>query len=1171
MNLYNLTLQKPTGIYCAVYGNFSGNRIQEIAISKGTVLELIKHDPNTGKISVLLSVEAFGIIRSLMAFRLTGGQKDYLVIGSDSAAIEKQKFVYIFNRDANARLTISSPLEAHKSFNVVFDVIGIDVGFENPLFACLEMDYEEADIFRQDDSAPTPQQNLTFYELDLGLNHVVRKSSSTMDHFGNLLLQVPGGNDGPGGLLVCCENYIVYHNIGAEQGIKCLIPRRRDDLDHIERSIIIVCATTYKTKNLYFFLVQTEQGDLFRITLETEQDMVTEIRIKYFDTLPVASALCVLKTGFLFCASEFGNHNFYQIIKLGEENITPEFSSFADSTLHIKFFYDRHELTNLLLVDSMDNYSPIIDCNVVDLMNEDTPQLYILKGRARDSSFCILRHGLEITEVAVSELPGSPLGVWSLKSTNSEQFDSIIVVSFKNATLVLSIGETVEEITDSGLITTVQTLICGLLYDDALVQIFSEGIRHIRPDKRSNEWSAPSDKKILKCTLNQRQIVVALTDNEIVYFELDENGQLNEYSERREMPSGVLSLALGPIPPGQMRSRFLAVTLADQTVRMVSLDPNDCLQPLSMQALPATAESLCIVETTFGEQDTAYDNSLYLNIGLVNGVLLRTSLDPVTGDLSDTRTRYLGSKPIKLFRVKISGAPAVLAVSSRNWLSYYYQNRYNLTPLTYEPLEFASSLSTEHCPEGIVAVAQNSLRILVAEKLGQIFNKTSYPLKYTPRKFLLEPNSKIFFIIECEYNSLNSQSVIEKKRHMANEMREALVMGESPERVQSYISNFLEGDADSAKAGIGKWASLIRVFDPIKRETLDLHEFAQDEGLHCMTLGRFTNRLVDHCLIVGTSSGLILNPRVSKGGAFYTFVIQFFQDGNVRLQIMHRTPLDEVPGAVLAFHGRVVAGVGNLLRIYDLGKQKLLKKCENKRIPSLITNIISTGHRLVIFDAQESFHFVKYKPYENQLVIFADDVTPRWITAGCLLDFNTMAGADKFGNIFAIRLESDVKDDIDEDPTGIKSLWDRGLLNGAPQKTEMIFNIHIGATVNSLQKCFLVPGGTEVLLYTTLSGSIGVLAPFSLKEDIDFMQHIELYLRQELPSIVGRDHLAYRSYYFPLKSIIDGDTCEQFNSLDPSKKRRIAEELDRVPHEDLMELQSKERDVLPVQFEVRCK
>jgi splicing factor 3B subunit 3 len=57
-------------------------------------------------------------------------------------AIERQKLVYILNRDAQANLTISSPLEAHKNYSVCFAVTGIDVGFENPAFACLEVDYE---------------------------------------------------------------------------------------------------------------------------------------------------------------------------------------------------------------------------------------------------------------------------------------------------------------------------------------------------------------------------------------------------------------------------------------------------------------------------------------------------------------------------------------------------------------------------------------------------------------------------------------------------------------------------------------------------------------------------------------------------------------------------------------------------------------------------------------------------------------------------------------------------------------------------------------------------------------------------------------------------------------------------------------------------------------------
>lgn len=37
------------------------------------------------------------------------------------------------------------------------------------------------------------------------------------------------------------------------------------------------------------------------------------------------------------------------------------------------------------------------------------------------------------------------------------------------------------------------------------------------------------------------------------------------------------------------------------------------------------------------------------------------------------------------------------------------------------------------------------------------------------------------------------------------------------------------------------------------------------------------------------------------------------------------------------------------------------------------------GTRVVVSDIQESFHFVKFKARENHLVIFADDVNPRYV------------------------------------------------------------------------------------------------------------------------------------------------------------------------------------------------
>lgn len=75
MYLYNLTLEKPTSIYCTSHGNFSGSRVQEIAISRGRYIEMYRLDPSTAKMNLLTSLDVYGIIRSMISFRLPGGTK----------------------------------------------------------------------------------------------------------------------------------------------------------------------------------------------------------------------------------------------------------------------------------------------------------------------------------------------------------------------------------------------------------------------------------------------------------------------------------------------------------------------------------------------------------------------------------------------------------------------------------------------------------------------------------------------------------------------------------------------------------------------------------------------------------------------------------------------------------------------------------------------------------------------------------------------------------------------------------------------------------------------------------------------------------------------------------------------------------------------------------------
>ncbi|XP_071784938.1 splicing factor 3B subunit 3-like [Asterias amurensis] len=1202
MFLYSLTLQRATGVVQAIHGNFAGTKQQEIVVARGKALELLKLDPNTGKLHAVLTYEIFGIIRSLMAFKLTGGSKDYIVVGTDSgricileynpakntfdrvhqetfgksgcrrivpgqlmavdpkgravmiAAIEKQKLVYILNRDSQARLTISSPLEAHKSSTFCYHIVGVDVGFENPMFACLEIDYEEGDSDPTGEAAAATQQMLTYYELDLGLNHVVRKYSEALEEHGNFLIAVPGGSDGPSGVLICSENYITYKNLGDQPDIRMPIPRRRNDLDDPERGMIFVCSATHKTKSMFFFLAQTEQGDIFKITLETDEDMVTEVRMKYFDTVPIATSMNVLKTGFLFLAAEFGNHYLYQIAHLGDDDDEPEFSSAMPLEEGDTFFFAPRSLKNLVEIDQMESLSPIMNCQIADLANEDTPQLYVASGRGPRSSLRVLRHGLEVSEMAVSELPGNPNAVWTVKKLSDDEFDAYIIVSFVNATLVLSIGETVEEVTDSGFLGTTPTLSSSLIGDDSLLQIYPEGIRHIRADKRVNEWKTPGKKSIVKCAVNQRQVVIALTGGELVYFEMDPTGQLNEYTERKEMSADVKCMSLATVPSGEQRARFLAVGLADDTVRIISLDQSDCLQPLSMQALPAPSESLCIVEmggteaTETGERGMA--GGLFLNIGLHNGVLLRMVLDSVTGDLSDTRTRYLGSRPVKLFRIKMQGSESVLAMSSRSWLSYWYQSRFHLTPLSYETLEYASGFASEQCPEGIVAISTNTLRILALEKLGAVFNQVSTPLTYTPRRFAIHPESNNIVVIESDHNAYTETTKAMRKQQMAEEMVEA-AGDEERELAAEMAEAFLQEDLPESlfgapKAGPGMWASLVRVLNPVNGTTLDSVALEQNEAAFSLCLCKFASRGDDTFVLVGTAKDVTLSPRTCSGGFIHAY--QLTEDGK-KLELLHKTPVDDVPSAICTFQGRVLIGVGRLLRIYDLGKKKMLRKCENKHIPNFIVNIQTTGQRIIVSDVQESLHFVRYKRHENQMVIFADDTHPRWVTAMACMDYDTVAVADKFGNLSIIRLIQGTNDDVDEDPTGVKALWDRGLLSGASQKSEIIINFHIGDTILSLQKATLIPGGSESLVYTTLSGAVGILVPFTSHEDHDFFQHLEMHMRSEYPPLCGRDHISFRSYFFPIKNVIDGDLCEQFNSMDTSKQRSVADELDRNPSE----------------------
>jgi splicing factor 3B subunit 3 len=92
--------------------------------------------------------------------------------------------------------------------------------------------------------------------------------------------------------------------------------------------------------------------------------------------------MCILRPGFLFAASEFGNHALYQFQSIGGET---EVGSYQP------VLFMPRQVRNLVQTDDVESLMPIVDMRVENLLGEEAPQIFALCGRGRRSSLRILR------------------------------------------------------------------------------------------------------------------------------------------------------------------------------------------------------------------------------------------------------------------------------------------------------------------------------------------------------------------------------------------------------------------------------------------------------------------------------------------------------------------------------------------------------------------------------------------------------------------------------------------------------------------------------------------------------------------------------------------------------------------------------------------------------------
>ncbi|KAK1747619.1 spliceosome associated factor 3b, subunit 3 [Skeletonema marinoi] len=1189
------------------------------------------------------------------------------------ASTEKRKLVYVLNRDSGGNITIASPLEAHRPRTVVFDLVGVDNGFDNPIFASLEVQYPEyEDAVLAERKKKTDEEDhekmeeeerhdvelgqhgdgytkqLAYYELDLGLNHVSRRWATSTVRSACCLAAIPGGLDGPSGVLVGGEDYIEYLHEGMSppssangnnkitpKRLICAIPRR--ELHPKSKGILITTISVLRQKKGKFFaLAQSELGDVYKVTLQMSKEdktVVTHMTICLLDTLPIGNGLNISKLALLFVPAEFGDHGLYQFDAIDIEDSAVKFTSEETISAFVKSgessedaFYASSEnaaaivptfrptiLRNMHKVFTLDSLAPVTSVLVGELAgNEVSPQFYTLCGRGPRSSLRILRHGLSVTELAVSELPGVPGGVFNVRddrtTKNGKFYDRYIVVSFADATLVLSVGETVEEMgKESGFLTSDPTLACSALgngdKDGGIVQVCPGGVRHIRRVNNQvnvSQWSVPGIKKIECASANESQILIALAGGELIYFELDPmSGNLTEACTR-DIGTDVCCLDVGPVPKGKSRSLFAVVGSRDSNVRLLSLAPASLLEPKSSTTLGATkpySAALSIVDGGDGASE------LTMTVGLEDGSALRANVDPITGAISTSPSRrFLGARPVSVSRVTLDGSPSTLLLSSRPWIGRNGNGRHSMAPMSYAPLDHGCSFSNEAVREGIVATSGTTLRILsVGENGGnnallgndddEAFNATNVSLRYTPRQMCLlsakvgETGKKIVLaLVESDYNDYGaeekksmgfdgtgrlkttSKKIESKSNDDAMDMDEDSdddanneeKKEEADEEDEDDINTRLTPIRGPVPSGKGHWGSCVRLVDPQNAcSTLDCVELNRNEAALCCASVRFHSRGGESLLAVGTVTSMTMHPLGHKE----SHVVLYRVVNGDRLQFLHRTKVDDGPVLSLVhFQGRLLVGIGRTLRLYEMGKRQLLKKCELRGLPTMVKTLHAAGDRAYVGDMMQSLHFIRYDSTANRLVLVARDRSSRPITCQELLDMNTVAVGDKFGNVSILRLPGGA--DVGAiDVTGTRALWDSSREDATP-KLETLCTYHVGEVVTSMTRASLVAGGAESLVYVTVTGRVGAFVPFTSREDVEFYTSLEGYLRVEAPRPTGRDPQAYRSYYAPTKHIIDGDLCDAYAQLPYETKQKIAEQLDRSVGEVMKKLEDTKNALL---------
>ena len=1115
--------------------------------------------------------------------RVTPGE--YLAIDNKSRAImiggiEKEKFVYIFkeidvnlvpnaNFEENRNLTknsdnlnkkiISSPLEVFTPQNICYDIIAIDVGYTNPIFASIEVKYNStqdwiSNNYEMNDETKY-QKKLSLYQVEIKNNYVIKLFQHPIDNSAYSLFPIDYEKKGnlsqskflQGNFIIFCKGFfylmkIKENKVGKEE--KYYFENNNTSIMIINKSVYINQSNDAEEFNL---LCQSQTGNIYHINFQINAKPIEiyNISINLIYTCPPGSTMAIVGN-FLYLGKETSDSEIYLI------------SSDKDSNENKAQF----QKLSLVKQKNIDSLNSLIDFKYGNYDSSGLQKFFAISGNKDESYLKSLniKTIYNVSSLSNNKIPAQPLNMWALKKNYEDDYDSFVVFSFVNKTLVYEIDhidKTLKELKNNFFETKLPSLHVSIVKDNSYLQVLPNGILHIKTEKKTTFLKSSSTINCASATTNQ--LVVGLENKELLYFEFDNS--LNK-PDIKVIGKKISFVEFCPIDEGIFKSKYIAICIDDSTINILSLEKDKLFFMASTIKIPDNVASMKIIQN-----DKHYSHSFMAFVGLTNGVLVMINFSRAPGNTqfqTQIQTKFIGEEDLKLYKLNLDG----------NNLNNNFNNL-----LYYDSIMICDSKNSFLCrlnERQDSYVDYNIKKINIKEGINLACNCV---VKNQETKM----NENISLITQ------KKNAILGKIQHDNISPINIFKLLYNPKAIIPTLNNnFIILETFREKTDNDeKWNSCIQIVS-IKNNECNLITEIKFENECILSYHLIENYYANsdkQLLIISTAENYKLYP-IKKYSTAKIYLYDIFLDIKKNyaftINLKFKDKVESLATAICEYQNKVLCGMYKELILYEIGKEHLLKKSRSNLIKDEITSLSINGDRILALTRRSSIYILKYNEFNALFyTIISDDFYTRYIHKVKFLDYDTVVGSDKFENFFIYRIPKDQfnpnydssRHAIKDSMTGMLTNSNDTFLHAASLKLVLINEIHLGEIItefhtikikedfdnnneeeenedNSMSGNNMNNSDDEMdenkikaILYGTLAGGIGMLIQFNKKEDALFFAQMELLLREYIDEPTGRNILMAKSQYIPVKNIIDFNLIYEFFNIEPSLQKKIAEEL----------------------------